>query len=295
VLRLKLGLETIGPQTLAQLTGTSRFVAELANMPHRDQLPFVGRSAFAHKGGVHVSAVMRDPATYEHVDPELIGNSRRVLVSDLSGKGNALYKAAQMGVDLDSTGGAVGAVVERIKELEHQGFQYEAAEASFRLLLEQAGGNYRPHFKLEDYRVSSMRNRGGELKTEATVRINMRGRLTEASAEGCGPVHALDLALRQALADGDEDVGDLHLSDYKVRVLDGDNATAARVRVLIETRDGSQSWGTVGMSDNIIEASYQALEDAINYKLLMESKVKGDFPNPGDGREEEPTEAENVI
>ncbi|HJZ68641.1 MAG TPA: citramalate synthase [Blastocatellia bacterium] len=268
VLELKLGHETIGHERLSHLTEVSRFTAELANLSHRSDLPFVGRSAFAHKGGVHVSAVMRDPSTYEHVDPELTGNSRRVLVSDLSGKSNLLYKAAEMGVDVSGGSDKVQSVVKRIKQLEHEGFQFEAAEGSVKLLLEEAVGNYREFFSLERYRVSSERDAAGTLRSEATVTVSLNGQLNQATAEGCGPVHALDRALRQALGDAFECLRDVHLSDYKVRVLDADKATAAKVRVLVQSQDAEDSWSTVGVSENILEASWQALSDAINYKLL---------------------------
>ncbi len=268
VLELKLDYETIGRQRLTTLTGLSRYVAELANLPHRADLPFVGRSAFAHKGGIHVSAVMRDPATYEHIDPEWTGNSRRVLVSDLSGKSNVLYKAAEMGIDVTGNEANLPAVVKRIKELENQGFQFEAAEGSFKLMLEEAVGNFHEFFRLESYSVATERDHDLNLRSEATVKLWLGDQMLEAVAEGCGPVHALDRALRRALADDFECLSAVHLTDYKVRVLDADKATAAKVRVLIRTTDEDESWSTVGVSDNILEASWQALADAVNYKLL---------------------------
>jgi 2-isopropylmalate synthase len=268
VLELKMNLRAIGRNRLPMLTEASRYVAELANLPHRADLPFVGRSAFAHKGGVHVSAVMRDPKTYEHIDPEVVGNSRRVLISDLSGKSNLLYKAAEMGVELRNPENALGHLVSRIKELEHRGFQYEAAEASFRLLLEEALGNCPEFFTLKSYRVTTEQDSLGRPRSEAIVSVEVDGSIREAKAEGCGPVHALDLALRRALGGAFECLSQVHLTDYKVRVLDADKATAAKVRVLIQSSDGRESWSTVGVSDNILEASRQALQDALNYKLL---------------------------
>ena len=273
-LELKLGYQTIGRARLAWLTPVSHYVAELANLPHRNDLPFVGRSAFAHKGGVHVSAVMRDPATYEHVDPELTGNARRVLVSDLSGKSNVLYKAAEMGVDVRASDASLRPVVNRIKELEHQGFQFEAAEASFRLLLEGAMGAYAEFFTLERYEVATARDAANNVTSKATVRVNLGGQTREGTAAGCGPVHALDCALRRALSDAFPCLHDAHLTDYKVRVLDGDHATAAKVRVLVRTRDNEEAWSTVGVSENILEASWQALADAINYKLHKAKKSR---------------------
>ncbi len=266
-LELKLEAETIGRERLSTLTQVSRYVAELANLPHPSDLPFVGRSAFAHKGGIHVSAVMRDPSTYEHVEPELTGNSRRVLVSDLSGKSNVLYKAAEMGIDVSSGRGNLQRVVDRIKQLEHEGFQFEAADGSFRLLLEEAMGGYHEFFTLESYQVRTGRGVDGELTSEATVRVALNGESLEATAAGCGPVHALDRALRQCLSPATDGLVDVQLIDYKVRVLDADKATAAKVRVLVQSRDDRESWTTVGVSDNVIEASWQALADALNYKL----------------------------
>ncbi len=202
-----------------------------------------------------------------HIEPELTGNRRRVLVSDLSGKSNVLYKAAEMGIDVSGDNGKLRRVVDRIKQLEHEGFQFEAADGSFRLLLEEAMGGYNPFFILESYRVTTERDSSGELKAEATVRVALDGEIREATATGCGPVHALDLALRQSLSGAFECLGEVQLTDYKVRVLDADKATAAKVRVLIQSRDDRESWSTVGVSDNVIEASWQALTDAVNYKL----------------------------
>ena len=266
-LELKLDRETIGRERLSTLTQVSRCVAELANLPHPSGLPFVGRSAFAHKGGIHVSAVMRDPSTYEHIEPELTGNSRRVLVSDLSGKSNVLYKAAEMGIDVSGGPAKLQGVVDRIKQLEHDGFQFEAADGSFRLLLEEAMGGYHEFFSLESYQVTTGRAADGGLTAEATVRVALDGEVREASATGCGPVHALDRALRQSLSGAFECLAEVQLTDYKVRVLDADKATAAKVRVLIQSRDEQEAWSTVGVSDNVIEASWQALADSVNYKL----------------------------
>jgi 2-isopropylmalate synthase len=288
-LESKLGRSTIGRNRLAKLTSTSRFVADLANLPHPNRLPYVGRSAFAHKGGVHVSAVMKDPATYEHVDPELTGNTRRVLVSDLSGKSNILYKAAEMGIDTSGNEAELRGVVARIKELEHEGFEFEAAEGSLRLMIEQSVGRYRPPFVVDRYNVLVERHSNGDQRCEATVRIRLADRVRETSASGSGPVNALDRALRQALSNAFESLEEIHLTDYRVRVLDGNKATAAKVRVLIDTTDGRQCWRTVGLSDNILDASLQALEDAINYKLLCNA---GD---PNTQPRELVEEASNVV
>jgi 2-isopropylmalate synthase len=291
-LELKLGRATIGPERLPMLTSVSRFVAELANLPHPNRAAYVGRSAFAHKGGIHVSAVMRDPSTYEHVRPESTGNARRVLVSDLAGKSNILYKSAEMGISADPE--AVKSVVERIKDLEHEGFEFEAAEGSLRVLIEQSLGSYRSPFALERYDVAIEKESSGRQRCHATVQIRLGDDINESSAVGAGPVNALDLALRRALAGAFESLSEIHLTDYKVRVLDGDKATAARVRVLLDTSDGKQSWRTVGMSDNIVDASFQALEDSINYKLLCDGH--GGPPQLGQlGLSQPPEEALNVV
>jgi 2-isopropylmalate synthase len=268
LLELKLGREAVGRERLSMLTAASHLVSELANLPARDDLPFVGRSAFAHKGGIHVSAVMRDPATYEHIDPEVTGNSRRVLISDLSGKSNVLYKAAEMGLDVLEDGGKLQAITSRIKELEHQGYQFEAADGSFKLLVESCMGRPSEFFALKRYSVASHREGPDDPSSEASVTIELDGIEREATAVGCGPVHALDRALRRALGDAFECLGSVHLSDYKVRVLGGDQGTSSKVRVLIQMADQDESWNTMGVSDNILEASLRALTDGINYKLL---------------------------
>lgn len=268
ILELKLDYDVVGRERLATLTQVSRYVAELANLVPRNEQAFVGRSAFAHKGGVHVSAVMRDPATYEHLDPELVGNARRVLVSDLSGKSNILYKAAEMGIDFDVNNDKLQHIVRRIKELEHEGFQFESAEASIALMMEEATGAYQPFFALEGFAVTSARGAAGEMQSRANVKIRLRDTVEEAAAEASGPVHALDSALRQALSRRFACLEGTVLTDYKVRVIEAHKTTAAKVRVLIRTTDDERAWDTVGVSDNILEASWQALADAFNYKLL---------------------------
>ncbi len=268
ILELKMGYMTIGPEALRRLTSVARFVSELANMPLRSTQPFVGRSAFAHKAGVHVSAVLKDPSTYEHIPPEAVGNARRVLVSDLSGRSNLLYKAAEMGIDLGADDGRLRALLERLKALEHDGYQFEGAEGSLRLLLEEAAHGECEFFQLEAFRVVSERTGDGRLRSIATVRLRVGENVEEVIAQGKGPVLALDRALRKALRSFFQCVSDLRLTDYKVRVLNAERGTAAKVRVLIQTSDGHESWSTVGVSENILEASYQALVDAIRYKLL---------------------------
>lgn len=270
ILELKMGYRTIGPERLVRLTSVSHFVSELANLPLRSNQPFVGRSAFAHKAGVHVSAVLKDTSTYEHIPPEAVGNARRVLVSDLSGKSNLLYKAAEMGIDLGTDDDRLRTLLGRLKLLEYEGYQFEGAEGSLRLLLEEAVHGDCAFFQLETFRVVSERTGDGRLRSVATVRVRVGETVEEVIAQGKGPVLALDRALRKALRTFFPSVNDLRLTDYKVRVLDARRGTAAKVRVLVETSDGEEEWRTVGVSENILEASYQALVDAIRYKLLKE-------------------------
>jgi len=267
-LEAKMGHTTVGSEGLKLLTSTSRFVSQIANLPHRKNLAFVGESAFAHKGGVHVSAVIRDAATYEHMDPELVGNARRVLVSELSGKSNLLYKATEMSMDIGEQEERLKPALNRIKKLENQGYEFEAAEASIRVLMETALNGEREFFKIDNFRVVTDMHRTGEVTSEATVKIRVGDRSVHTVAEGDGPVHALDKALRLALNQFFEPLRCVHLTDYKVRVLEGEGGTASKVRVHIQQSDGEESWTTVGVSENILEASYLALADGIRYKLL---------------------------
>jgi 2-isopropylmalate synthase len=267
-LETKMGLTTVGAEHLKLLGSTSKFVSQIANLPHRKDLPFVGESAFAHKGGVHVSAVIRDATTYEHMDPELVGNARRVLVSELSGKSNLLYKAAEMNMDIGEQEERLRPALNRIKKLENQGYEFEAAEASIRVLMETALNGEREFFKIDNFRVVTDMHRTGEVTSEATVKIRVGDRSVHTVAEGDGPVHALDKALRLALNQFFEPLRCVHLTDYKVRVLEGTEGTGSKVRVYIQQSDGEENWTTVGVSENILEASYLALADGIRYKLL---------------------------
>ncbi len=269
-LELKLGYETIGPERLSHLTGVSKFVSQLANLPHRKELPYVGESAFAHKGGIHVSAVIKDAATYEHVAPDLVGNARRVLVSELSGRSNLVYKAREMDMNLEGQDEAVKHALRRLKKLEHEGYEFEAAEGSLRVLLETAVYGEPEFFTIDNFRVVSEMRRGGEFSSEATVKIRVGEGVVHTAAEGDGPVHALDTALHKALHQFFEPLRAVRLTDYKVRVLEAGKGTAAKVRVLIQQTDGEESWTTVGVSENILEASYVALADGVRYKLLKE-------------------------
>jgi 2-isopropylmalate synthase len=251
----------------------SRFVSELANRKPWSCQPYVGDSAFAHKGGIHVSAVLKHPETYEHTDPDLVGNHRRVLVSELDGQSNILWKAREYGIDLDNTTPEARRILEMLKRLEDEGFQFEGAEASFELLMERALGNHRPYFDLDGYRVIVEENNGDEEPVaEATVRLRVKGIAEHTAAGGNGPVNALDHALRKALGDFYPSLREMALLDYKVRILDESKGTGARTRVLVTSGDGNETWGTVGVADNIIEASWQALVDSIEYKLRRDEK-----------------------
>ncbi|MGD0131548.1 MAG: citramalate synthase [Bryobacteraceae bacterium] len=263
-LELKLGHTTIGPEKLQTLTTVARHIAELANLPMRNDQAFVGHSAFAHKGGVHVSAVLKDSSTYEHVKPEIVGNRQRVLLSDLSGRGNVLYKLKQHGLAERLDSEARRQLLERIKDLEHQGYELEAAEGTFELLVREALHPGWSVFEVVNYEVTT-RLVGG---TTATVTLRIQDSVHTASATGQGPVNALDLCLRQCLSNVYPQVKNVRLTDYKVRVLEPKKGTAAKVRVLVEWSDHRRSWATVGVSDNVIEASWGALVDAIRLELM---------------------------
>ena len=266
-LQQKLGYNCVPDNRLKDLTALSHFVSELANVAHNSRQAYVGRSAFAHKGGVHVSAVMKNSETYEHIKPEIVGNSQRVLVSELSGRSNVCYKAEELGFDLDKKNPAVSAIVHKVKELENNGYQFEAAEASFELLVEKETQPWNDYFELEGFRVIIEKNKKGETRSEATIRLKVNGQTEHCAAEGNGPVHALDSALRKALAAFYPQINNVQLIDYKVRVLNESDGTAAKVRVLIDSSDDHISWSTVGVSEDIIEASWQALIDSMSYYL----------------------------
>jgi len=270
-LQIKEGIKCISDEQLKRLREISRFVNEIANLRHFKRQPFVGDSAFAHKAGIHVSAVLKDPKTYEHIRPELVGNSHRVLVSDLAGKSNIIRKAQEFGISLDPQSAHVASIVQTLKDLENQGFQFEAAEASFELLMKKALGLHKKFFDLIGFRVIVEKRKENEPPlSEATIMLKVGGNIEHTAATGNGPVNALDNALRKALEKFYPSLKKVKLHDYKVRVLTAGKGTSAKVRVLIESGDDSHRWGTVGVSENIIEASYQALLDSIEYKLLKE-------------------------
>ncbi|HUU50810.1 MAG TPA: citramalate synthase [Nitrospinota bacterium] len=274
-LKLKLKVDCISDEQMKRLVEVSRFIDEMANLRSWTHRPYVGKSAFAHKGGVHVSAVQRNPETYEHIKPELVGNRQRVLVSDLSGRSNILYKAQEFNIDIESKDPTVQNILDSLKELENQGFQFEGAEASFELLMKKALGKREKFFDLKGFRVIiEKRKEGTEPISEATIMLIVDGEVEHTAAEGNGPVNALDNALRKALEKFYPELKDMVLNDYKVRILDEWSGTEAITRVLIESRDRDSRWGTVGVSANIIEASWQALVDSIEYKLHKEKDKK---------------------
>ncbi len=266
-LQIKMGYSCIPPENLKQLYALSHFIAEVANVTPNEHLPFVGRSAFAHKGGVHVAAMRRSERSYQHIDPSLVGNTSRVVVSDLSGRGNLLSKAEEHGVEVE--GEEVLPVLQKVKELEARGFSFEAAEASVALMLKRQEPHYRHPFELVDFFVNVEHRDGRGIFAEATVKIRVGNEIVHTAAEGVGPVNALDRALRKALLPFYPQLQAFQLADYKVRILDPDSGTEATTRVLIEMRNGTSRWSTVGASANIIEASWQALADGLEYGLTL--------------------------
>lgn len=269
-LQLKMGKTCLPDEKLARLTDLSQYVAEVANLPHDDHFPYVGASAFAHKGGIHVAAVRKNEATYQHIDPARIGNRRRTLVSELSGRGNVLDKARQFGLEVNSE--QAREALAQIKTLEAQGFTFESAEASVSVLLRQNQPGYRPPFELVDFTVLVEHRTGRGILSEATVKVRIGDELIHTAAEGNGPVSALDAALRKALLDKYPALAHIRLTDYKVRILDGENGTNASVRVLVDTKNSRHSWSTVGAGTNIIEASWRAMADSLEYALLGEGE-----------------------
>ncbi len=271
---LKMGHTGIDREKVARLRELSLFVDEMANFIPDKHRPYVGESAFAHKGGIHVSAIRKNPETYEHVRPGLVGNSQRVLISDLSGESSILYKAKEFGIDIEKDPRVVKDVVKRIKELEMRGYQFEGAEGSLELLIKKKLGIHKSYFELIGFRIIVEKKERSQPVTEATILVKVGDRVEHTAALGKGPVNALDNALRKALHKFYPDLKKMDLVDYKVRVLSTKDGTGAATRVLIESSDGKHTWGTVGVSENIIEASWRALVDSIDYKLLIEEEKK---------------------
>lgn len=264
-LQLKLGYHVVSDEQLPRLTEVARYVAAIANLNPDDHAPFVGRSAFAHKGGIHVAAVAKVESSYQHIDPVLVGNERRVVVSELAGRGNVRMRAAELGLELN---GNEQAVLEEVKQRENRGFQYEAAEGSFELLVRRLAPDYLPPFEVIDALVVVEQRGDRPMLAEATVKLRVGDEIFHTAAEGSGPVHALDQAMRKALLPSYPELADVHLTDYKVRILDAQSATASTTRVLIEAAAGGVRWSTVGCAANIIEASWQALSDSLELPLL---------------------------
>ena len=268
ILQLKMGYACISEENLAKLQKVSLYVSETANMTPVNSRPFVGKSAFTHKGGLHVDAIMKEPRSYEHITPELVGNRRRVLISDMAGKGNIRYKARELGFPVDENGYDYAEIVNTVKRLEQEGYQYDVADGSLRILMEKLTDQFQPCFELESFRVTVEKEKDRPCRSHAMIKINVEGIEEITAAEGHGPVSALDNSLRKALNNVYRNVLDpVHLVDFKVRVLDGRDGTGAKVRVLIESRDEETIWSTIGVSEDIIEASWQALADSFQYKL----------------------------
>jgi 2-isopropylmalate synthase len=279
-LQLKLGFEVVSADQLARLTETAHYVDEICNVvPDHDQ-PYVGRNAFAHKGGMHVAGVSADVRTFEHTDPDAVGNRRDVLVSELSGRGTVLSRAEAAGIAIDDE--VAQRTLERLKEREHHGYHYEAADASFELLLRREAGEYEPLFRLESFRVLTEKREDGRVQTEATIKVWVDGERYVRVAEGNGPVNALDRALRGAIIDRHPHLADIELTNYKVRILDEDHGTGAVTRVLLDSSDGEREWGSIGVSENIIEASWEALVDSLEYAFQprQQSKAPSERTDP---------------
>jgi 2-isopropylmalate synthase len=265
-LQVKMGKQCVPAENLQQITELSRYVSEVANLAPDSHAPYVGTSAFAHKGGIHVAAMRKNSLSYQHIDPEMIGNQQRTVISELAGRGNVLEKAAEYGVDTDSS--QARQVLQQIKELEAQGFAFESAEASMSLMLYRMQPTYEPPFELLDFTVLVQHREERGVSADATVKVRVGDQILHTAAEGNGPVNALDAALRKALLGVYPSLSEVHLADYKVRILDSQNGTGATVRVLIDTEQGARRWSTVGASTNIIDASWKALYDSIEFALL---------------------------
>jgi 2-isopropylmalate synthase len=270
-LQLKMGIEVLALEQLARLTETAHFVDELLNRAPDPAQPYVGKHAFAHKAGLHAAGVRLDAQTFEHIDPAVVGNSRDVLISELSGRGSISEKARQAGIAADDA--FAQRVVERVKELEHQGFQFEAADGSFELLMRKEAGEYEPLFRLESWRVLVEQRADGKVATEATIKIWLGGERYVRTAEGNGPVHALDRALRDAIGEIHPHLRDIDLVNFKVRILDETKGTGAVTRVLIDATDGQEVWGSIGVSENLIAASWDALVDSLEYGMQPAARL----------------------
>ncbi len=274
VLSLKMGCKLKGIRDISKLSELSHYISEVSNLKHQNNAPFVGKSAFAHKGGVHINAVLKNPAAYEHILPEKVGSRRRILSSEVSGKTSIVMLAKDMNFSLDKKSRQVQKIHKIIQRLEKEGYQFEAAEGSLKLIIQKSVKKHKRFFTFLGFRVIVERKPGSGIVSEATLKMRVKGKMRYTVAEGDGPVNALDFALRKCLIEFYPDIKKMHLTDFKVRVLDERQGTATKVRVLIESQDEDEIWSTVGVSENIIEASWRALIDSIEYKLLKESKKK---------------------
>jgi len=272
ILKLKLKIDCISDLQIKELTEVSRFISETSNMKQMGNQPFVGASAFAHKAGVHVNAILKNPKSYEHMEPDKVGNRRRLLISELSGKSTILKKAEELDLKLKKDGSKAKNILKLLQDLEHKGYQFESAEASFEIFMKRAMKHFKSFFQLEGFRVIVEEDKDGDLISEATIKLKVGGKKEHTAALGDGPVNALDNALRKALREFYPSLDGMHLADFKVRVLDEKAGTAAKVRVLIQSQDEKGSWWTIGVSENIIEACWLALVDSVEYKLLKDRK-----------------------
>ncbi len=271
-LQLKLGFDCIPQENLCHLTPVARFVSEIANITHNEKAPYVGNDAFAHKGGMHIDAVNKNPISYEHINPEAVGNARHILMSEVAGRSTLLAKINEIDPTLKKDSPDTQRVLDRLKALEHEGYQFETAESSFELVVRKELGKYRPFFERKDFKVIVNEPTVGGINSSAMIKIAVGEQEEITAAEGDGPVNALDKAMRKALERFYPAIGQIKLTDYKVRVLNSDQASAAKVRVLIESTDHHESWTTIGVSTDIIDASWRALVDAVEYKLLRDQK-----------------------
>ena len=273
-LKYKLGMDCLSGFAFKELTEVSRYIAEISNVKQQDSQPYVGKSAFAHKAGVHVNAILKSPKTYEHMPPERVGNKRRMLISELSGKSSVIEKAEEMGLPSGKVSDSARDILKYVQDLEKKGYQFELAEGSLFLLMNRAAGIFKEHLEVEDFRVIVEKRGDNPVVSEATIKLKIGDKFRHTVSLGDGPVHALDQAMRKALVEFYPSLNEVHLSDFRVRVLDEKAATAASVRVLIQSQDKTDSWWTVGVSENIIEASWLALKDSIEYKFSKDLKKK---------------------
>jgi 2-isopropylmalate synthase len=271
-LQLKLGMECIPPENMEQLTSVARFVSEVANVTFNEKAPYVGHDAFSHKGGMHIDAVSKNPVSYEHIDPEQVGNTRHILMSEVAGRSALLAKMKAVDAALDKDSADTKRILEHLKVMEHEGYQFESAESSFQLLVRKLLGKYRPFFELKEYKVVIHEPSVNGINSSVMIKIAVGDQEEITAAEGDGPVNALDNAIRKALERFYPAIKEVKLTDYKVRVLDSDKASAAKVRVLIESTDHHESWTTIGVSTDIIDASWRALIDSIEYKLMRDQE-----------------------